>query len=43
MNIGGMTEVEASRVVKELFVQDEIYHPSTEVKVVNAKRFPDEK
>jgi hypothetical protein len=43
VNVGGMTEVEASRVVKELFVQNEIYHPSTEVKVVNANRFPDEK
>ena len=43
MNVGGMTEVEASKVVKELFVQNEIYHPSAEVKVVNANRFPDEK
>ena len=42
VNVGGMTEVEASRVVKKLFVQDEIYHPSTEVKVVNVNRFPDE-
>ncbi len=43
VNVGGMTEVEASRIVKELFVQDEIYYSSTEVKVVNANRFPDEK
>jgi hypothetical protein len=38
-----MTEVEASKVVKELFVREKIYYPSTKVRVVNAKRFPDEK
>lgn len=43
VKVGGMTEVEASKVVKELFVREKIYYPSTKVRVVNAKRFPDEK
>ena len=43
VKIGGLSEVEASRIVAELLVRDEIYHPSTKVKVVNASRFPDEK
>lgn len=32
VNVGGMTEVEASKIVKELFVREEIYYPSTKVK-----------
>jgi hypothetical protein len=43
VEIRGMTEAEASRVVRDLFLQEKIYHPSTRIKVVKASRFLDEK
>lgn len=39
VQIGGLTEIEASKLMRDQLVKDEIYHQDTKVKVIRAKRF----